>query len=466
MTTPLTQHLDAGHIQALMAIVGFDAIKTGDEIALEYARDELVLTPSYPDAVVEPATTQQVQAIMRYANMQRIPVTVRGAGTGLCGGSVPVHGGIVLSTARMNRVLEIDRECMTATVEPGVLLLDFQKQVEKLGLFYPPDPGEKSATLGGNISTNAGGMRAVKYGVTRDYVRGLEVVLANGEVIHLGGKLAKNSSGYNLVQLLVGSEGTLGVVTKIILRLIPLPAFRMSLLVPFPSLATAIAAVPAILNAGVAPTALEFFQDKVLQAFEENMGKPFPHRGSPAYLLIMLDSNAQANLDAAYEATAEVCLQHQATDVLIADTTERYNALWEARGSFLQAIKAMSEIDEADVVTPIARIAEFIMFCDSLAEEYGVRIYSFGHAGDGNGHVYLLRDAMTDTVWQQRQDEVMRIIYKKGAELGGAVSGEHGIGRAKRIYLHDQVGETQMRLMRQIKQAFDPEGILNPGKVI
>jgi glycolate oxidase len=269
-----------------------------------------------------------------------------------------------------------------------------------------------------------------------------------------------------LVQLLVGSEGTLGVITKIILRLVPLPALRMSLLAPFPALATAIAAVPAILNSGVTPTALEFFQDKVLHAFEESMGKPFPHTGAPAYLLIMLDGNSQTELDAAYAAVAEVCLRQQALDVLIADTSERHSALWEARGSFLQAVKAMSEIDEVDVVTPISRIAEFIMFCDSLAEEYGVRIYSFGHAGDGNGHVYLLRDAMDDATWRQRQDEVMRIIYQKGAELGGAVSGEHGIGRAKRVYLHEQVGETYMRLLRQIKQVFDPLGILNPGKII
>ncbi|MGI6083134.1 MAG: FAD-binding oxidoreductase [Limnochordia bacterium] len=453
-------------IQALRKIVGPEHVRVGDEISDDYARDELARERVSPDVLVEPGCTREISEVMRYAYENDLPVTPRGTGTGLCGGAVATHGGIMLTTTRLNRILEIDQECLMATVEPGVVLLDFQKHVEKLGLFYPPDPGEKSATLGGNVSTNAGGMRAVKYGVTRDYVRGMEVVLPNGEVTEFGGKLSKNSSGYGLMHLMIGSEGTLGIITKIHLRLIPLPKKRVSLLVPFASLEEAIRTVPKVLMSRTNPTAIEFMQQDAIYAYEQSMGKSFPHSDAPAYLLLLFDGNSEAELEAAYQAAAETCLAAGALDALIADTSDRHSAVWDPRGAFLEALKAVSELEMADAVVPPHLIPEFVTFCDSLAERFGAKVLTYGHAGDGNCHIHILREDMDDETWERVYPQVMDEIYRKCHELGGQVSGEHGIGVAKRPYLHRWVGDTNLELMRQIKKSFDPKGVLNPGKVV
>jgi glycolate oxidase len=466
MATAQLRKISEADIQALRAIVGRDYVRVGTEIPDDYARDELAHERVLPDVLVEPGCTREVSEVMRYAYQHDLPVTPRGTGTGLCGGGVATYGGIMLSTLRLNRILEIDQECLMATVEPGVILLDFQKEVEKIGLFYPPDPGEKSATLGGNVSTNAGGMRAVKYGVTRDYVRGMEVVLPNGDVTEFGGKLSKNSSGYGLLHLLVGSEGTLGIITKIVLRLIPLPKKRVSLLVPFASLEEAIRTVPKVIMTRTGPTAVEFMQSDVIHAYEANMGKLFPHSDAPAYLLLLFDGNSVSELEAAYQAAAEACLAEGALDALIADTSDRHAAVWDARGTFLEALKAVSELELADSVVPPHLIPDFVTFCDSLGRKYGVRVLTFGHAGDGNCHIHILREKIDDDAWQAVYPQVMNEIYRKGHELGGQVSGEHGIGTAKRPYLHRWVGDINLQLMRQIKDCFDPKGILNPGKVI
>jgi glycolate oxidase len=419
-----------------------------------------------PEVVVEVLSTEEVSLIMKYAYENNIPVTPRGSGTGLCGGAVAINGGILLSLAKMNKIIEIDEENLTATVEPGLLLMEFIKAVAEKDLMYPPDPGEKSATIGGNVMTNAGGMRAIKYGVTREYVRGMEVVLPNGEVIELGGKVAKNSSGYSLKDLMIGSEGTLGIITKIILKLIPMPKKTISLLIPFENLEKCIETVPKIIKSRAIPTAVEFMQKEVIEDAEEYLGKNFPDKSSEAYLLISFDGNSTEEIEKIYESTARLCLKEGAIDVFISDTEERQESIWSARGAFLEAIKSSTpEMDECDVVVPINTIADFIRFVKKLEQKYEVRIRSFGHAGDGNIHVYVCKDQITDDIWKKKLETIMVEMYYKAAELKGLVSGEHGIGHAKVGFLNKSIGDVQMKLIRSIKQVFDPKNILNPGKV-
>ena len=439
---------------------------SGDDVNEDYCHDELSSIHRRPELLIIPSSTSEVSEIMRYANEHCIPVTPRGQGTGLVGGAVPLYGGILLDMSGMNKILELDEENLTLTVESGVLLMDVIKFVEEKNLFYPPDPGEKSATIGGNINTNAGGMRAVKYGVTRDYVRGLEVVLSDGRVMEFGGKVVKNSSGYSMKDIFVGSEGTLGIITQAILKLLPLPRRKLSLLVPFPSLDTAIETVPKIIKSRSIPTAVEFMQREVILASEQFLGRKFPDKSADAYLLLTFDGNSKEEIELAYHDVAEICLAEGAIDVLISNTDERNESIWSARGAFLEAIKAStSEIDECDVVVPRKNVAEFIRFTNTLQEKHGLRIRSFGHAGDGNLHVYALRDKMEKAEWQTKLKAVFEDMYEKARLLGGKVSGEHGIGYAKQGYLRESAGPGQLELMRGIKAVFDPKNILNPGKV-
>lgn len=432
----------------------------------DYSHDEMGAVHHYPDVLVEVTSTEQVAAILRYANGHLLPVTPRGQGTGLVGASVALYGGIMLSTLRMNRILELDEENLTLTVEPGVLLMDLSKYVEEHDLFYPPDPGEKSASIAGNINTNAGGMRAVKYGVTRDYVRGLEVVLASGDVIEVGGKVVKNSSGYSLKDLIVGSEGTLAFVTKAILKLLPLPKKAISLLIPFDDLATAIETVPVIIKSKYIPTAIEYMEKPVILCAEQYLGKKFPDPSSDAYLLLTFDGNTREEVEAIYEKVAEVCLKAGAKDVFISDTDERQVSIWSARGAFLEAIKASTtEMEECDVVVPRNRVAEFVKFTKAVQQRVGVRLSGFGHAGDGNLHVYVLRDNLDQKTYDKKLAEAFGLLYAKARELGGQVSGEHGVGFAKKAFLAESLGEVSIALLRNIKTAFDPNHILNPGKV-
>ena len=403
---------------------------------------------------------------MKYAYENNIPVTARGSGTGLVGACVPLNKGIIVDLSDMNKIIELDEENLTLTVEPGVLLMEISKFVQENDLFYPPDPGEKTATIGGNISTNAGGMRAVKYGVTRDYVRGLEVVTATGEVLNLGGKVVKNSSGYSLKDLIIGSEGTLGIITKAILRLLPLPKRTISLLIPFKDLETAIETVPKIIKSKSVPTAIEFMEGQVIKAAEEYLGKKFPDHSSEAYLLLTFDGNSKEEIERAYENVAEICLKEGALDVLISDTEERQEAIWSARGAFLEAIKnSTTEMDEVDVVVPRNMVSTFIKFTHKLQEKYKIRIQSFVHAGDGNLHVYILRDELDYNNWNKLLYEIMKEMYDKAKELSGQVSGEHGIGYAKREYLKESLKYENIEIMQKIKEVFDPKNILNPGKV-
>lgn len=458
--------LDTADLEAIASFVPRERILWDTEINEEYSHDELSAEASYPEMVVRITSAQEASDVLKYANEKHIAVTPRGAGTGLVGASVAVEKGIMIDTTLMNHFLELDEKNLTLTVEPGVLLMEIGAYVEERGLFYPPDPGEKTATIGGNISTNAGGMRAVKYGVTRDYVRGLEVVLADGTIMELGGKVVKNSSGYDLKDLIVGSEGTLCIVTKAILRLLPLPQKTVSLLIPFPSLAQAIGTVPLIVSSKVIPTAVEFMEREVIMDSEQYLGKSFPDNQADAYLLLKFDGQSVEEISKYYDSVAQICLEQGALDLLIADTDERAESIWKARGAFLEAIKGSTTMmDEVDVVVPRSRVNEFVEFIHELRNEMGIRIKSFGHAGDGNLHVYILRDELGEEEWETVLNKAMERMYVKANELAGQVSGEHGIGFAKKPYLKESLPKESILLMQGIKKVFDPNNILNPHKV-
>jgi len=453
-------------IAALQAILGEADVIFGEAINPDYAHDELGGISRMPEVLVRVRNTQQVSAVMGYAYEHNIPVTVRGSGTGLVGAAVPLHGGILLETTKMNRILALDPNNLTVTVQPGVLLMELAAFAEENDFLYPPDPGEKSATIGGNISTNAGGMRAVKYGVTRDYVRALTVVLPNGEIQTFGAAVAKNSSGYSLKDLIIGSEGTLAIICEAVLKLVPLPKVSVSLLVPFPDMKTAIEAVPEIIRSKITPTAIEYMSRDTILFSESYLGKRFPDTKNDAYILLTFDGNSDAQVDQDMSVVADLCLKIGALDAYIVDTDERKKSVWSARGAFLEAIKASTtEMDECDVVVPGNQVDTFIKYTHELAEEFKVRIPSFGHAGDGNLHVYICRDALNDEDWEKTLSACFDKMYAKAVELGGLVSGEHGIGYAKKEFLRRQYGQTPIALMQGIKQVFDPKNILNPGKV-
>ena len=439
----------------------------GRQINEDYYHDELGTAFGVPEILVNVLTTEEVSAVMRYASDRTIPVVVRGSGTGLVGGAVATHGGIMLDTSLMKKVLELDENNLTVTVQTGILLMELAAYCDERGFQYCPDPGEKSATIGGNISTNAGGMRAMKYGVTRDAVRAITVVLPSGEIMKFGSKVVKNSSGYDLKDLIIGSEGTLGIVTEATLKIIPKPEYAISILVPFRTMKDAISTVPKIIRAQVTPVATEYMSQDVILFAEEYLGKKFPTHASDAYLLLTFDGNTREAVMHDMETIADLCLENDAIDVFMIDTEERSASVWSARSAFLEAIKGSTDqMDECDVVVPRSRVADFILFTHEVAKIVGLRIPSFGHAGDGNLHIYLCRDGLDDMQWENRKDKAFSLMYEKSKEMGGLVSGEHGIGLDKKKYLLDMLGDRQLELMRGIKNVFDPKGILNPGKVI
>lgn len=453
-------------IAFLESVTEKSRVVSGEKISHDFYHDELGGVESRPDVVVTVLSTEEISQIMRYANEHKIPVVCRGSGTGLVGSSVALQHGIMLVTTKMNKVLELDEDNLTVTVQPGVLLMDLAAFASDNGFLYPPDPGEKSATIGGNISTNAGGMRAVKYGVTRDYVRGLTVVLPTGEVIKLGGKVVKNSTGYSLLNLMVGSEGTLGIITECILKLVPMPEFSVSMLIPFESIEAAIEAVPVIIKSKASLTAIEFFEQSAIHFAEVYLGRKFPDTSAPAYLLLTVDGNSRNEIDKELSKVADLSISIGARDAFFVDTDERKDSVWTPRGAFLEAIKSSTdEMDECDVVVPRNKVAEFIEYTHEVSKEVGLRIPSFGHAGDGNLHVYVCRDGAEKDVWDKSLKKAFDLMYAKAKELSGQVSGEHGIGYAKKGYMAEALGDVQIGLMRGIKQSFDPNMILNPGKL-
>ncbi len=432
-----------------------------------YSHDETVGLYHSPEVVVRATSAAQISDLFRLAQRERIPVTPRGAGYGLSGGAVPVHGGIVLTTEKMNRILEIDRQNLMITAQPGVITGDLHRAVEAVGLFYPPDPASlDSCTIGGNVASGAGGPRAVKYGTTRDYVCGLEVVLPSGEILRIGGKLVKNATGYNLVQLMTGSEGTLAVVTEITLRLVPLPAVQVDLLVPFDDFQAAADTVSDLIAHRILPTCMEFMERDSIVAAERLLQKTVPYDDAAAHLLFQLDGNLQEAVDAEMETVADVCLRHGARDALVAKDRPTRDRLWEARRKIMDAINNESPVNhKEDVVVPRATIHLLLKGMRELAQRYGVRIISFGHAGDGNVHVNVLRDGLSDERWQAVVPVVTQEIFRLALSLGGTLTGEHGIGVTRRPYLPLALDAAQIALMRQIRDVFDPNHILNPGKI-
>lgn len=454
-------------IAELRGIVGEGRVLVDPDVMAPYSHDEVVGLCGRPEAVVRVASAEQVSAVLKLAQRERIPVTPRGAGYGLSGGAVPVVGGIVLSVEKMNRILEIDKANLMVVVEPGVITADIHRAVEAEGLFYPPDPASlDSCTIGGNVAEGAGGPRAVKYGVTKDYVCGLEAVLPSGEIIKAGGKLVKNVTGYNLIQLLVGSEGTLAIVTKIILRLIPLPKVQVDLLLPFTRFQDAADAVSDIIAHRILPTAIEFMERDSLLAVERLLGRTVPFHDAEAHLLIQLDGNTQAAVDADYEVVGEIGLAHGAEDGVVAHDRPTRDRLWETRRKIIEALRRESPVNHMeDVVVPRAAIPALLGGVREIAGRHDVRIVSFGHAGDGNVHVNVLKDSLPDDQWAALVPAVQEDIYRLALGLGGTLTGEHGIGATRRRYLPMALDEFQLQVQQGIRDVFDPHRILNPGKI-
>lgn len=449
-----------------------DHVFLGDDINPDYAKDEMPIYGTHmPEAAVQPRSTEEVAAIMKVCYENNIPVTPRGAGTGLAGGAVPVYGGVLMDISKMNKIKSYDMENLVVEVEAGVLLNDLASDCQSKGLLYPPDPGEKFACLGGNVATNAGGMRAVKYGATRDYVRAMTVVLPTGEITHLGATVTKTSSGYSLLNLMIGSEGTLGIITELTLKIIPAPKKVISLIIPFKDLHTALAAVPKFKLNHMDPQAIEFMEKEIVLSSERYVGKSvFPQEINKedigAYLLVTLDGNSEEEVDALIEQAADIVMEAGAIEVLVADTPSRIRDAWAARSSFLEAIMEETKLlDECDVVVPINKIADYLDFVNKIGAECGLTIKSFGHAGDGNLHIYQCSNDLEEEEFKKRVEKFFDVIYREATAVGGLVSGEHGIGSGKIKYLVDSVGETNMAIMEGIKRVFDPKMILNPGKV-
>ena len=453
-------------VEELTTIVGKDNISTDKSEMEEYSYDEMPLTkPHVPQVVVRPRDVGTIAKLLAFANEKRIPVTPRGAGTGLSGGCIPIYGGIVLSLERMNRILEIDGDNFVAIVEPGVVLSDLRNQVEEQGLYYPVYPGEGTATIGGNVATNAGGMNAVKYGVTRHHVLGLEAVLPNGEIIKTGGEFVKCSTGYDLTQLIAGSEGTLAVITKVILKLTTKPTKREVLFIPFVNLQNAIDAVPEILRLEMVPIGIEFMERSIIEIVEKHLGKELPYHDYEAFLMIIMEGESEDEIYEYFSKVDEICKQHGAIEAMIPGSERAKRKLLDAREKFYTALSKFAPMQIADVVVPRSEIAKFVRRVKEISEEYQVPVVGYGHAGDGNVHLHPICVNMSREEWDRRLPHLMSDIYRAGVSFGGAISGEHGIGFDKKAYLPIQMDNANLSIMKAVKQAFDPNNILNPGKI-
>lgn len=449
-------------------------VYVGEEINEDFFHDEMPIYGSgIPDVLVDVKSTEEVAAVVKICNENKIPVLARGAGSGLTGAGVAISQGVMINMQPMNEILEYDEENMVVRVQPGVFLNELAEDCLAKGYLYPPDPGEKFATLGGNVATNAGGMRAVKYGTTRDYVRSMEVVLPTGEITNFGAVVSKSSTGYDLKDLMVGSEGTLGIITELTLKIVPAPKATISLIVPFENLDECISTVPKLFKDNLNPQAIEFMERDIVLASEKYIGREtFPKNldgvDANAYLLITFDGDNEEELYEILERAAEILVENGAIDCLVADTPNAIKDAWAARSSFLEAIETQYELlDECDVVVPITKIAEYVNFVNEEAKNYMFDVQSFGHAGDGNLHIYTLSNEVDKREeFIEEVDKFMDVIYRKAYDLGGKISGEHGIGYGKQKYLRGFEGDLNTDLMKGIKKVFDPNNILNPNKVI
>jgi glycolate oxidase len=456
------------HLDSFKKIAGEDFVFVDKEVLDNYAHDETEDLHFLPDVVIKPANAGEISSILQLCNQYKIPVTPRGAGTGLSGGALPHLGGVLLSVERLNKIIDIDERNLQVITEPGVITEVLQDAVKARGLFYPPDPSSRgSCMIGGNIAENSGGPKAVKYGVVKDYVLNLEVVLPTGEIIWTGANVLKNATGYNLTQLIVGSEGTLGIVTRAVLRLIPLPKHDLLMLVPFRNAENACAAVSAIFMAGYTPSAMEFmerdalewvmrFVDNSVSAIEEDI---------QAHLLIEVDGNDLDVLMKDMEGISEIVMQFDCGDILFADDARQKAELWKLRRRVGEAVKSHSIYKEEDTVVPRAELPVLLKGVKDIGKKYGFHSVCYGHAGDGNLHVNIIKGELSDEQWNGSLKLGIIEIFELVRSLGGTISGEHGIGLVQKEYLPIVFDAMQMRLMRQIKNIFDPNNILNAGKI-
>lgn len=455
-------------IRQLQNVVGESFLFLDDETRKNYGHDETEDYVFPPSVVIKPGTPEEVSQILKIANENLIPVTAIGGRTGLSGGALSVFGGIGLSMERFNKILEIDELNLQVTVEPAVITQVLRETVAGKGLFYPPDPSSQgSCFIGGNVSENAGGARAVKYGVTKDYVLNLEVVLANGDIIWTGANTLKNSTGYNLTQLMVGSEGTLGIITKIVMKLLPQNSHNILMLVPFYDAKEACEAVAKIFRAGIVPSALEFMERDAIDwalRFVEGISVNIKD-GIQAHLLIEVDGNYPEVLFAEAEKIAAVVEQFNIDEILFADTDDQKNALWKMRRNVAEAVKSNSIYKEEDTVVPRYELPKLLEGIKSIGNKYGFKSVCYGHAGDGNLHVNIVKGDMSDEAWATEVPKGIREIFELTVRLKGTLSGEHGIGYVQKNYMDIAFSKAQLQLMKGIKDSFDPNGILNPGKI-
>lgn len=456
-------------LTSLVRTVGNEHVHTSEEKRAHYGHDETEDLSYPPEAVVRPRTAEEVAEVLRVCNEHHVPVTPIGGRTGLSGGALSVHGGVGLALDRMDSILSIDERNLQVTVEPGVINQVLQDAVTPLGFYYAPDPSSKgSCTIGGNLAENAGGPRAVKYGVTRDFVLNLQVALPTGELIWTGANTLKNATGYDLTRLIVGSEGTLGIITKAVLRLVPLPKHTKLMLVPFNHARKACEAVSAVFRAGITPSALEFMErdaiDWTLEHVEGIPVKVLP--AVKAHLLIEVDGNHEEALMKDCEAIITVMEAHDCGEVLFAESSADKDALWKLRRSVAVAVKANSVYKEEDTVVPRYALPDLLEGVKRIGAQYGFRSVCYGHAGDGNLHVNIIKGQLSDEAWEKELPKAIREIFRLTVSLGGTISGEHGIGLVQRPYMDIAFDHAQLQLMRGIKQLFDPNGIMNPGKVL
>jgi glycolate oxidase len=456
------------HIDSFTRIVGEANVLLDGEALYRYSHDETETLSYLPEVVLKPRTPSEISSILRICNSHKIPVTPRGAGTGLSGGALPHLGGVVISTERLNSILEIDERNLQVTTEPGVITEVLQDAVKAKGLFYPPDPSSRgSCFIGGNIAENSGGPKAVKYGVVRDYVLNLELVLPNGEIIWTGSNVLKNSTGYNLTQLVVGSEGTLGIVTKIVLKLIPLPKFDLLMLVPFASLEKASEAVSAIFRAGFTPSALELVEIDALKIVSEMVDSyAVPVTDDiAAHLIVEVDGNNLDVLMTEMEQIAALMAEYEGGEVFFADDAQQKAELWKLRRRTAEAVKIAGYTIEEDTVVPRAQLPALVKGVKELGRKHGFHAVCYGHAGDGNLHIRIKKEGTINSYGDPEMTKNLRALFELTKSLGGTISGEHGVGLVQKPYLDVMFNDTQMQLMRGIKKVFDPNNILNAGKI-
>jgi glycolate oxidase len=455
-------------LEAFKEIAGEQYVLVDEASLQNYGHDETEHLVFLPDVVIRPRTAEEVSAILKICNRHNIPVTPRGAGTGLSGGALPQLGGVLLSTDRMNSILQIDERNLQVTTEPGVITEVLMDAVKEKGLFYPPDPSSRgSCFIGGNVAENSGGPKAVKYGVVRDYVLNLEIVLPTGEIMWTGANVLKNATGYNLTQLMVGSEGTLAVVTKIVLKLIPLPKYDLLMLAPFASLEKAGEAVSAIFRAGFTPSALELVEIDALKIVSKMVGSsavPLTD-GTEAQLIIEVDGNNMDVLMADMEAIAALLTAYDAGELFFADDAQQKAELWKLRRRVAEAVKQEGYTIEEDTVVPRAELPALIRGVKALGRQYDFDAVCYGHAGDGNLHIRIKKKGTSNSQDDPAMIECLRALFVLVKQLGGTISGEHGIGLVQKSYMDIVFEEKQLDLMRQIKKVFDPNNILNAGKI-